>query len=226
MRRCLHQTLLCVLCACVRAAVSAYLVRMRVMNVFTKEEEWVTVAMIPQVEDKFETVSTEKASQLRKLLLQKTEYLVFCRLMQSSHHGVNMILKDGSFVIVSPLLLMYQCDYPEERSIMGLKHHGGDHDCTTCMAPSEDSCTPAGVGHALRPFFPTVDPQLKASNILLTLGRTRRVNDLENQFGIRACVPALAGWAGLGSGIRRLYQVPAFDQLYVRLSSVGTRCGQ
>lgn len=49
-------------------AVSAYPVRMRVVNVVSRKEEWITVALIPFDEEKKEPSSTQKASGLRALL--------------------------------------------------------------------------------------------------------------------------------------------------------------
>lgn len=198
------------------AAVSAYPVRMRVISVLTDKEDWVTVAIIPQVGDKLEPMSAEKASRLRARLLQTTLHLVLRRLLQASPFGVKMALPDGTVVVVSPRLLLYQCDYPEERSIMGLKNQGSAFDCTQCMVPSKVSCTAAGLNHPDRPVLPTVDAQLKASKISDTRGYTRTVKDLMNLFGIRATVPELAAWAALGSGPRLLYKAPGFDELHVR----------
>lgn len=188
------------------------------MNFLTKEETWPTLALIPQVDAKFEAMSNENAALLRKRLLQKTLHLVFRRVMQASHFGAVLTLKDGTTLTVSPRMTGYQADYPEERSIMCLKQHGGDHDCTACMSPSDVSCTRDGVGHEDRPLLPTVDAQLRAATILATLGNTRAVKDITKQFGVVPCVPALAGWAGLGSGPRLLYKAPAFDALHVRLN--------
>lgn len=195
---------------------SAYAVRMRVINELREAEQWATVAMVPQVDAKLETMSREKASRLKKLLLQKTLYLVFRRVMNASHFGAELKLSDGSTVIVSPRLLGYQCDYLEERSVMCLKQHGGEFDCTICMAPSDVSCTADGVGHEDRPVLQTVDANIKAATLLEGTGYSQRVQALEKEFGISPCVPALAGWAGLGSGPRLLYKAPMFDQLHVR----------
>lgn len=197
------------------SAVSAYAVRMRVINELTEAEQWATVAMVPQVDAKLETMSREKAARLKKLVLQKALYLVFRRVMHASHFGAKLKLKDGSTVMLSPRLLGYQCDYLEERNVMCLKQHGGDFDCTSCMAPSHVSCTAQGVGHEERPVLPTVDANLKAATLLAGTGYSQRVKDLEKEFGISPCVPALAGWAGLGSGPRLLYKAPMFDQLHV-----------
>lgn len=172
--------------------------------------------MIPQVADKLEPMSAEKASRLRARLLQTTLHLVLRRLLLASHFGAKLMLPDGSAAVISPRLLLYQCDYPEERAVMGLKNLGSDYDCTPCMVPSKASCTAAGLGHPERPVLPTVDAQLKASAIADTRGQTRTVKTLMKQFGIRATVPVLAAWAGLGSGPRLLYKAPGFDELHVR----------
>lgn len=188
---------------------------MRVVNVMNGNEEWHTVALIPQVEDALEPMSSEKASRLRSLLMQKTLlYLLLRRLLLASHLGAKLTLPDGTIVTVSPRLLMNLCDYPEERSVMGLKNHGIHYDRTQCMSLSDVSCTSAGLRHPARPVLPTVDAQVKAATMVQIWGYTRTVRDLLKKFGIRASVPVLAAWAGLGSGPRQLYKAPTFDELH------------
>lgn len=177
------------------------------------KEESHTVALIPQIEDALEPMSSEKAARLRSVRLQRTLFLVLRRLLLASHFGAKLTLPDRTTVIVSPLLLMYMCDYPEERSVTGLKNHGSDFDCTQCMSASDVSCTSAGLGHPNRPVLPTVDSQIKAATIVQTRGYTRSVRDLMKRFGIRASVPVLAASARLGSGPRQLYKAMAFDEL-------------
>ena len=174
------------------------------------------MALLPQVKQEYAASAREKAARARLSLLQRALHLVLGRVMEASHHGCMIRLVDGSEVCISPRLIVYACDYPEERSVMCLKHHGGKYDCTQCLAPTGTYCTQEGMHGPERPVLPTVSAQLQAADLVATLGHTARVAALEKKFGIKPCVPALAGWAGLGSGPMLLYKMPGFDQLHVR----------
>lgn len=67
-------------------------------------------------------------------------------------------------------------------------------------------------GQEVRPLLETVDAHLRDTLLTAATGYSKRVKDLEMRLGITACVPVLAGWAGLGSGPRLLYKAPMFDQ--------------
>jgi len=58
-------------------ALSAYPLRMRVVNVNTEQVRWVTLAFIPQMEAKF--LETRKGSEVRAELLQRILHVVFRR---------------------------------------------------------------------------------------------------------------------------------------------------
>lgn len=137
--------------------------------------------------------------------------------MRVSHFGTVLKLKDGATATDSPRMLLYQSDFVEERNVVCLKRRGGDHDCTAYMKPSDVSCTSAGVGQEDRTVLPTVDVQLRAATALSVPCNTRAVRDLTKRFGVVPCVPALAAWAGVGSGARLLYKAPSCDALYVRV---------
>lgn len=168
-------------CACIMpraAAVSAHPVRMRVVNAVSHEDDWISVALIPQVERNLEPLSKDKAWRLGGHLLQKTLHLILQRMLLASRNGVKLKMLDGSEEILSHRLLVYQCDYPEERAIMGLKGGKATISCTPCLALADKSSTSAGLGHAERPVVPTVNAQLKAATIVATSGRTETVRAL------------------------------------------------
>jgi len=56
-------------------AVSAYPLRMRVINIDTDEGRWVTLAYIPHVENRF--LETMKGQEVRSELLQRIIHVVF-----------------------------------------------------------------------------------------------------------------------------------------------------
>jgi len=103
-------------------AVSAYPLRMRIVDNINKEVRWVTLAYIPQVESKF--LGTRKGHEVRAELLQRTLQLVFRTCMVASHRGVWLQVPGGGSVRVLPRVLLYVCDQPKERAIMCLKGSG------------------------------------------------------------------------------------------------------
>jgi len=123
-------------------AVSAYPLRMRVVNINTKDVRWVTLAYIPQVESKF--IKTRKDHEVRSELLQRILHLVFRGSVLASHRGAWLNLPGGGRVRVSPRALLYVCDQPEERAVMCLKGTGCLFPCTPCMVGREDSCSASG----------------------------------------------------------------------------------
>jgi len=121
-----------------------------VVNIVTSKVGWYTVAYVPSIAAKHEPMSKPKAAQARAELLQRTIGLVFYRCMLASHCGAEMRLRDGTKVIVSPRVLLFVCDQPEERAVLGLKRHGSTYDCTPCMARSNAS---SNVGDKRPPTF-------------------------------------------------------------------------
>ena len=197
------------------SAVSAYPVRLCVANIKTERVHWVTVGYIPMVLRKYEAAATEKASATKAELLQRSLFLIFSRCMEASHTGCTIKLADGTTLPVSPRLLLYSCDYQEERNLLSLKQHGSKHDCTPCMADSSSFAGRAGINQRKRDVTETVTAQLRGANIRAQSGNTAEVKGIEKTMGVHCRVPALAGWAGLGSGHKHLYQVTGFDRLHV-----------
>ena len=62
----------------------------------------------------------------------------------------------------------------------------------------------------------TVTAQLDGAQMRYESGNSAAVKKIEDTMGIHCRVPALAGWAGQGSGCKHLYQVTGFDGLHVR----------
>jgi len=107
------------------------------MNIRTERVHWVTFGYIPMVLHKYEPRAKDKTSATKVDLLQRSLILIFRHCMEASHVGCSLLLADGTTMNMSPRLLLYSCDYMEERSLLSLKHHGSKYDCTPCMAGSE-----------------------------------------------------------------------------------------
>jgi len=191
---------------------------MRVMNIVSKAPEWVVVAYMPQVRSRYEAMSQSKAAEARAEILQRTIALVFRDVMLASHFGADMTLPDGVVVNISPRLILYVSDQPEERDVVCLKRHGSAYDCTPCMARSTSSGVRPSRGNSPkeRNVLKTVKLQLKGARMRGIRGNGVVINAIETANSIHCVVPALAGWAGLGSGPLLLYQIFGFDRLHVR----------
>lgn len=195
-------------------AVSAYPLRMRIVNVNTKKERWLTVAYIPQVEGKF--LDKRKAQEVRSDLLQRVLHLTFRNTIQASHRGAWMDLRDGGRVRVSPRVLLYVCDQLEERAVMCLKASGCLYPCTPCMTSRENACSASGATAPARDVDATVAAQLQNATRGSFWGAQLRRGEVELAHSLNSVVPAMASWAGLGSGPCMLYRLPGFDRLHVR----------
>ena len=197
-------------------AVSAYPLRMRVINIDTDEVRWVTLAYIPQVENKF--LETMKGQEVRSELLQRIIHVVFRTSLLASHDGTWLNLPGGGCVRVSPRALLYVCDQPEERAIMCLKGFGCLFPCTSCTVGRDSSCAEAGTNAPARDVHETVRAQLRDVLMGDFRGSSAMRTETETAHSLNSMVPALAAWAGLGNGPRMLYRLPGFDRLHVRFS--------
>lgn len=197
-------------------AVSAYPLRMRVVNVSPSgsTERWVTIAYIPQVAGKF--LDTRKGQEVRSELLQRVLHLAFRSCIQASHTGAWMELRDGRRVHTSPRALLYVCDQPEERAVMCLKATGCLYPCTPCKVGRENSCFAEGAMAPSRDVRETVGAQLSNATMPTFRGSQTRRAEVEMAHSLNSVVPAMAAWAGLGNGPCMLYRLPGFDRLHVR----------
>jgi len=195
-------------------AMSAYPLRMRIVNNISEELRWVTLAYTPQVDSKF--LQTRKGHEVRAERLQRILHLVVYTCMVVSHRGVWLQVPGGGSVRVSPRVLVYVCDQPEEREILCLKVSGCFFPCTPCMVERDNSCTAAGAAAQSRDVDATVKSQLSNATIGTFWGAASRRAEVEMEHSLNSVVPALAAWAGLANGPRMLYRLPGFDRLHVR----------
>ena len=144
-------------------AVSAYLLRMRVINIDTDEVRLVTLAYISQVENK--VLETMKGQEVRSELLRRIIHVVFRTSLLASHDGTWLNLPGGGCARVSPRAVVYVCDQPEERAVMCLNGSGCLLPCTTCSVGRDSFCTEAGTIAPARDVHETVRAQLR--NVLM-----------------------------------------------------------
>lgn len=186
------------------------------MNLLSRVPVWVTVAYVPQVWADFQKTSAANAATARAQVLQHTLNLAFKELMQASHFGVTVTMMDGTQGTVSPRVVLYVSDQPEERDIVCLKRQGTAFGCTTCVAPASSCGRRSGVPPKKRNVLKMVGKQLKGGRMRGTYGTGVVIDAMEMKYSIHCIVPALAAWAGLGSGCPMLYQIFGFDRLHVR----------
>ena len=126
------------------------------MNIKTKRMHWVTVGYIPMVLLKYESGAKQKPSASKAELLQRSLYLIFGPCMNVSHTGCLITLQDGTTKKMSPRVPLNYCDYPEKRSQLSLKQHGGKLDCTLCLADSQSFSGRPGLNQRKRNVIETV----------------------------------------------------------------------
>jgi len=186
-------------------AVSAYPVRLCVVNIRTERVHWVTVGYLRMMLHKYETSARAKSSAPKAELLQRSLYLIFVRCMDASRTGFTVPLADNTTITVSPRILLFCCEYQEERTLLSLKQHGSKYDCKPCMDDSESFAGRQGVNQRRRVVTSTVTDQLDGARMQNEHGNTAVVKEIEHTNGIHCRVPALAGCDGLGSGCKHLY---------------------
>jgi len=103
---------------------------------------------------------------------------------------------------------------------MCLKASGCLYPSTPCMADREDLLSTGGASATRRDVEETVSAPLGNVKMSNFLGGATRRTDVELDHSLSSVVPAMAAWAGLGSGPRMLYRLPGFDRLHVRFSEL------
>lgn len=193
-----------------------YPLRVRVVNCVTKKQEWTTVAYIPMVRKQRESAADERGRERRAAVLQRVLYLVFRSTITASHDGVTIDYK-GRKLKAFPRILLYLCDYPEEKAVLGLKSGQTALPCSTCDVNVAEMGGPQALCSHERDAVQLLENQLEASRLRVQHRLSERRNHLERLHSMRSTVPALAGMAGLSSAPFLMYQVVGFDALHVRI---------
>ena len=189
--------------------------RVRLVNDVSGTIEWVTVAYVPIVRKLQEPGADERARIRRCGILQRVIYTAFTHIIGRSHIGFRVKVGDQK-ALAFPRILLYICDQPEERAVLGLKGGQCAHPCTACMAKIEMIGAPQALDADERNVINTVTNQVEAYE------HTRRQRERHRRVALGALdsasggVPGLAGMAGLGTAPLLLYKMIGFDVLHVR----------
>jgi len=192
-----------------------YPVRVRLVNDVSGTIDWVTVACVPIVRKLQEPGAEERARIRRCGGLQRVIYTAFTHVIGRSHIGFRVKAK-GQQALAFPRILLYICDQPEERAVLGLKGGQCAHPCSLCMAKIAVIGAPQASNADDRNVINTLTNQLEAYE------HTRRQRERQRRVSLGALdsasggVPGLAGMAGLGTAPLLLYNMIGFDELHVR----------
>lgn len=114
------------------AAHKLYPLRVRVVNALTKEQEWHTIAFIPQILTERGSAGAERSRLRRLAVLQRVLYLALRSLILASDKGVPVRNSEGEYLLAFPRILLYLCDQPEERAVLCLKPGMCKQPCSFC----------------------------------------------------------------------------------------------
>lgn len=174
-----------------------------------------TVAYIPMVRKQKEAAADERGRERRSGVLQRVLYLVFRTTMQASHEGVTFV-REGRELWAFPRILLYLCDYPEEKAVLGLKSGQTKYPCSNCDAAAEVVGGPEALESRDRDAVLLLHDQLEAAQHRMHQRLTGRRAHLERLHSLQSVAPALAGMAGLSSAPFLMYNIVGFDALHVR----------
>lgn len=76
------------------------------------------MAYIPMVRKQKEASADERGRERHSAVLRRVLYLVFRSIISTRHEGVKITCQ-GRKLKACPLILLYQCDYPEEKAVLG-----------------------------------------------------------------------------------------------------------
>eukprot|EP00170_Pyropia_yezoensis_P002430 contig_10199_g2434 len=118
-----------------------YPIRVKVLNALTVEEQWYTVAYVPQVPTEKGPCGAERSRLRRMAVLQRVLYLTFQSLVNVSHSGVPFAAGELGELRAFPRILLYMCDQPEERAVLCLKSGMCQMPCSSCDVHVADMAT-------------------------------------------------------------------------------------
>ena len=171
---------------------------MRLVNDVSGTVEWVTVAYVPIVRKLQEPGADERARIRRCGILQRVLYTAFTHVIGRSHIGFRVKVVHQK-ALAFPRVLLYICDQPEERAVLGLKGGQCAYPGTSCMAKIESVGAPQALNAEERNVINTLTNQVEAYQ------HSRRQRERHRRVSLGALnstsggVPGLAGMAGLGS---------------------------
>jgi len=178
-----------------------------------------TVGYIPAMKYRKGATDAEKAKVriLRDELLQRCLAVVIDKLITASAVGVKLTLKEHGVVWAVPRIVLYACDQPEERHLLGMKLSGCYFPCSVCTEVKSHVAVPS-MGACKRDVLATLEDQLEATELTEKGERRSRVEQLAKQSSITPVVPVLGAVHGLGTGSLSLFRIFGFDRLHVCFS--------
>lgn len=189
---------------------------MSLVNDVTGETAWHTIAYIPVVRTEKESAAAERARLRRCGMLQRVLYVAFRSAIVASHVGVWLRLGHRT-VRCFLRLLMYICDQPEERAVLGFKAERCSFSCSSCMSTVSGLVHEGVLSSVERDVISTLERQHQG----FRLRRDRRQRSVRlalEAFGsTNSVMPALASMAGLSTPPYLLFKIVGFDILHVRL---------
>lgn len=192
-----------------------YPVRVRLINDVTGKSIWHTVAYIPVVRNERESAATERGRLRRCGMLQRVLYVAFRSAIASSHVGV--VLQHGDRVVTCFFrLLMYICDQPEERALLGFKAGRCSFPCSKCMADVSGLVQEGALQARDRAVIATLERQHQGFRMRRDRHQRALRRALEAVDSTTSVIPALASMAGLSTHPYLLFNMVAFDILHVR----------
>lgn len=200
---------------CRSAAHKLYPVRVKLVNDTSGHAEWHTVAYIPVVRTEQERSAGERGRVRRCGMLQRMLYSAFRSSIAASHVGARLRHGDRT-VTAFPRILMYVCDQPEERAVLGLKSGKCTHPCSNCHV----HVSVLGGAEALRArdraVISTLERQIEGFRCRRDKRMRQRRLALEAVDSSTSVPPALACMAGLSTAPYLLFNMIGFDILHVR----------
>lgn len=189
---------------------------MRVANVDTGEDEWITIAYVPVVPTEKGPGGAERSRRRRMGVLQRVLFLALRDLIGASHAGVSFAAANGRKLLAFPRVLLYQCDQPEERAVLCLKPGQCAYPCSTCTVPLASLCSVDALNARSRTIINTLHEQLKAAGHLQHDRERQARLHIERASSVNSYAPALAAFAGLTTAPFLMYKIIGFDTLHVR----------
>lgn len=189
---------------------------MRVANALTKEQEWHTIAFIPQILTERGSAGAKRSRLRRMAVLQRVLYLTLRLLILASDKGVPVRNSEGEYLLAFPRILLYLCDQPEERAVLCLKPGMCKQPCSLCDVSVADlGARPAMSANDKHPL--QVVPRQREAHGHRVRGREQnRRAYLERELSINCQPPVLAAMAGLCTPPFLLFKIVALDVLHVR----------
>lgn len=198
-----------------RAAYKLYPIRTRVVNALTEEEEWITLAYVPQVSTEKGSAGMERSRLRRMAILQRVLYLAFRSTIRASHNGACISAGPRGQLLAFPRIILYLCDQPEERQVLCFKPGMCHRPCTMCEVAVSDLGVEAALRARRRCAVSVVERQLEAHGHLTQGREKRRRLKIEGEWSFNSQPPAVAAMAGLCTPPFLLCNIVAIDVLHV-----------